>query len=55
MGLLRLDVPGLILYSGAMAAGSHRGAPVTIQDVWEAVGAHESGQIDDVELRPARA
>jgi dihydroxy-acid dehydratase len=50
MGLLRLDVPGLILYSGAMAAGSHRGAPVTIQDVWEAVGAHESGRIDDEEL-----
>jgi len=50
MGLLRLDVPGLILYSGAMAAGSHHGAPVTIQDVWEAVGAHESGRIDDQEL-----
>jgi dihydroxy-acid dehydratase len=50
MGLLRLDVPGLILYSGAMAAGSHGGVPVTIQDVWEAVGAHESGQIDDEEL-----
>ena len=50
MGLLRLDVPGLILYSGAMAAGSHRGAPVTIQDVWEAVGAHEGGRIDDEEL-----
>ena len=50
MGLLRLDVPGLILYSGAMAAGSHNGAPVTIQDVWEAVGAHEAGRIDDHEL-----
>ena len=50
MGMLRLDVPGLILYSGAMAAGSHRGAPATIQDVWEAVGAHESGRIDDHEL-----
>ncbi len=50
MALLRLDVPGLILYSGAMASGSHRGAPVTIQDVWEAVGAHESGLIDDEEL-----
>ena len=50
MGLLRLDVPGLILYSGAMAAGSHHGRPVTIQDVWEAVGAHESGRIDDAEL-----
>jgi dihydroxy-acid dehydratase len=50
MALLRLDVPGLILYSGAMGAGSHHGAPVTIQDVWEAVGAHESGRIDDREL-----
>ena len=50
MGLLRLDVPGLILYSGAMAAGSHNGAPVTIQDVWEAVGAHEGGRMDDREL-----
>jgi dihydroxy-acid dehydratase len=50
MGLLRLDVPGLILYSGAMAAGEHRGASVTIQDVWEAVGAHENGLIDDDEL-----
>jgi dihydroxy-acid dehydratase len=50
MGLLRLDIPGLILYSGAMAAGSHNGAPVTIQDVWEGVGAHESGLIDDQEL-----
>jgi dihydroxy-acid dehydratase len=50
MGLLRLDVPALILYSGAMAAGSHRGAPVTIQDVWEAVGAHEGGRIDDEAL-----
>ena len=54
MGLLRLDVPGLILYSGAMAAGSHNGAPVTIQDVWEAVGAHEGGRIDDEELDAAR-
>ena len=50
MALLRLDVPAVVLYSGAMARGSHRGAPVTIQDVWEAVGAHESGRIDDAEL-----
>jgi dihydroxy-acid dehydratase len=50
MAMLRLDVPGLVLYSGAMAAGEHRGAPVTIQDVWEAVGAHEGGRISDAEL-----
>ena len=50
MALLRLDVPGLVLYSGAMAVGSHRGKPVTIQNVWEAVGAHEAGQLTDEEL-----
>lgn len=50
MAMLRLDVPGLVLYSGAMAAGSHDGSPVTIQDVWEAVGAHEGGVISDEEL-----
>ncbi len=50
MAMLRLDVPGLVLYSGAMAPGVHRGAPVTILDVWEAVGAHEGGVISDEEL-----
>ena len=50
MAMLRLDVPGLVLYSGAMAAGEHHGEPVTILDVWEAVGAHEGGRISDAEL-----
>ncbi len=50
MAALRLDLPTVVLYSGAMAAGSHDGRPVTIQDVWEAVGAHEGGQIGDDEL-----
>jgi dihydroxy-acid dehydratase len=50
MAMVRLDVPGLILCSGAMAVGSHRGEPVTIQNVWEAVGAHEAGQLSDDEL-----
>jgi dihydroxy-acid dehydratase len=50
MAMLRLDLPGLVLYSGAMAAGEHHGAPVTILDVWEAVGAHEGGRISDAEL-----
>src|SRR5258705_12326759 len=45
MALVRLDVPSLVLYSGAMAIGSHNNAPVTIQGVWEAVGAHEGGQL----------
>ncbi len=50
MAMLRLDLPGLVLYSGAMAAGEHHGAQVTILDVWEAVGAHEGGRISDAEL-----
>jgi dihydroxy-acid dehydratase len=50
MALVRLDVPGLVFCSGAMAVGSHRGKPVTIQNVWEAVGAHEAGQLTDDEL-----
>jgi dihydroxy-acid dehydratase len=50
MAMLRLDVPGLVLYSGAMAAGSLDGTTVTIQDVWEAVGAHEGGRISDEQL-----
>jgi dihydroxy-acid dehydratase len=50
MAALRLDLPTVVLYSGTMAAGVHGGRPVTIQDVWEAVGAHEGGRIDDDEL-----
>jgi dihydroxy-acid dehydratase len=50
MALVRLDVPGLILCSGAMGVGSFKGRPVTIQDVWEAVGTHESGDMSDEEL-----
>ncbi|MBJ7608833.1 MAG: dihydroxy-acid dehydratase [Candidatus Dormibacteraeota bacterium] len=51
MALCRLDLPGLILYSGTIAAGRHGGRDITIQDVFEAVGAHAAGTIDDAELR----
>jgi dihydroxy-acid dehydratase len=50
MAALRLDLPTVVLYSGAMAPGVHAGRQVTIQDVWEAVGAHEAGRIGDDEL-----
>ena len=50
MGLARLDVPGLMLYGGSIAPGRFRGRDVTIQDVFEAVGAHAAGSIDDDEL-----
>jgi acetolactate synthase large subunit/dihydroxy-acid dehydratase len=50
MALARLDVPGLVLYGGSIAPGLHRGREVTIQDVFEAVGACAAGRIDEAEL-----
>ncbi len=50
MALARLDVPGMVIYGGSIMPGRHRGIPITIQDVFEAVGAHAAGKIDDKEL-----
>jgi dihydroxy-acid dehydratase len=50
MALARLDVPSLMVYGGSIAPGRFNGRDVTIQDVFEAVGAHAAGTIDDDEL-----
>jgi dihydroxy-acid dehydratase len=50
MALCRLDVPGLVLYNGTIAPGTFRGRDITIQDVFEAVGAYAAGTIDATEL-----
>jgi len=50
MALARLDVPALMLYGGSIAPGRFQGRDVTIQDVFEAVGAHASGRMSDAEL-----
>jgi dihydroxy-acid dehydratase len=50
MALARMDLPGMVLYGGTIAAGSFRGKDVTIQDVFEAVGANAAGKITDKEL-----
>ncbi len=50
MALLRLGVPGLVLYGGSIAAGHHRGKDITVQHVFEAVGAFAAGKIDEGEL-----
>ena len=50
MALARLNVPGVILYGGTIMPGKCKGKTVTIQDVFEAVGAHSAGKIDDAEL-----
>jgi dihydroxy-acid dehydratase len=51
MALARLDVPSLMLYGGSIMPGRYQGRDVTILDVFEAVGAHAAGTIDDDELR----
>jgi dihydroxy-acid dehydratase len=50
MALARLDVPGLVLYGGSIAPGKWQGKDVTIQDVFEAVGAFDSGKLGAAEF-----
>src|SRR5437764_7469954 len=50
MALARLDIPGLVLYNGTIAPGTFRGRDITIQEVFEAVGAYAAGRIDAAEL-----
>jgi len=50
MALLRLNVPGLVLYGGSILPGHYKGRDLTIQDVFEAVGANAAGKISDQEL-----
>jgi len=51
MAMARLDLPAVYLYGGTILPGTYQGRDVTIQDVFEAVGAHAKGTIDDDELR----
>jgi len=50
MAAARLDIPSVVLYGGTIAHGTHGGRNITIQEVFEAVGAHGAGRIDDREL-----
>lgn len=50
MALARLNIPGLVLYSGSIAPGTWEGKDVTIQDVFEGVGAHAAGNLSDERL-----
>src|SRR5256884_8405990 len=51
MAMIRLDVPGLILYGGSIAPGHFRGKDVTVGDVYEAIGANAAGKMSDSDLR----
>jgi dihydroxy-acid dehydratase len=50
MALARLDLPGLALYGGSIDHGHHNGKALTVQDVFEAVGAFNAGKIDAKEF-----
>ena len=51
MAAARLDLPSVILYGGSIMPGHLHGQALTIQEVFEAVGAHSAGTIDDAELK----
>jgi len=50
MAMARLNIPGVALYGGTIAHGTHKNHPITIQQVFEAVGAYGAGTIDGAEL-----
>ncbi|HVF52494.1 MAG TPA: dihydroxy-acid dehydratase [Actinomycetota bacterium] len=50
MALCRLDIPGVVYYSGSIAPGKWKGSDVTIQDVFEAVGKHQKGEMTSEDL-----
>ena len=50
MALARLDIPGLVFYNGSIAPGRYQDRDVTIQDVFEAVGARAAGRMTDEEV-----
>jgi dihydroxy-acid dehydratase len=51
MGLARLNIPSLILYGGTIMPGIYKGKEITIQNVFEAIGANAAGRISDEELK----
>jgi dihydroxy-acid dehydratase len=51
MALARLNIPGLVLYGGSIAPGRFMGRSVTVQDVFEAVGAHAAGIMSDADFK----
>ena len=55
MALARLNIPGLVLYSGSIAPGQWEGRDVTIQDVFEGVGQHAAGTLSDERLAALEA
>lgn len=51
MAMCRLNVPSIFIYGGSILPGTFKGKPVTIQDVYEAVGRHSIGTMSDADLQ----
>ena len=51
MALARMNIPGLVFYGGTIMPGRIHGREISVQQVFEAIGAHGAGTIDDAELR----
>ncbi|HLL39062.1 MAG TPA: dihydroxy-acid dehydratase [Rubrobacteraceae bacterium] len=51
MAMVRLGVPGIVVYGGSIAPGRFKGRDVTIQEVFEAVGANAAGRMSDEDLK----
>ncbi len=55
MAMTRLNVPGVFVYGGSILPGRHNGKDVTVQDVFEAVGQHQAGNMSTCELEKLEA
>jgi len=55
MALARLNIPGMMIYGGSIAPGKLNGVDITIQNVFEAIGAHARGTLDDAGLEAVEA
>lgn len=51
MAMARMDLPGCVLYGGTIMPGHHLGQEISIQEVFEAIGAHGAGSLDDEGLK----
>ncbi len=50
MAMVRLNVPSVFMYGGSILPGQHEGKDITVQDMFEAVGKYQAGQMTDAEL-----
>jgi dihydroxy-acid dehydratase len=50
MAMVRLNVPSVFIYGGSILPGRYKGQDITVQDMFEAVGKHQAGNLSDAEL-----